>query len=176
MTIPTTEQKKASPIRAGVFADLRAAERSVAALLEVGFSAEEITVICSDETKERHFREFEHQHPAGKHTPLAAAAGGALGASLGGVTLAAGLATGGVPLIIVGGAGMMTGGLLGGFLGAMLTRGVEKEVANFYDQEVTDGNLLVAVECHRPDAEVLLVRAEHILSEAGAEPLPLPEG
>jgi hypothetical protein len=74
------------------------------------------------------------------------------------------------------GAGMMTGGLLGGFLGAMLTRGVEKEVANFYDQEVTDGNLLVAVECHRPDAEVLLAGAEHILSEAGAEPLPLPEG
>lgn len=176
MTTVTAEQKRTRPIRAGVFTTLTGTRRAIRELLEVGFTKDEITVVCSDEAKERHFREFEHQKPAGSRTPLAAAAGSALGASLGGIALAAGFATGGVPLIVIGSAGLMTGTLLGGFLGAMLTRGVEKEIANFYDQEVSRGNLLVAVECHRPTSDVLLTKAEAILSQAGAEPLPLPEG
>ena len=68
----------------------------------------------------------------------------------------------------------MTGGVLGSFLGAMLTRGVEKEAADFYDQAVTEGKLLVTVEIH--DNEGALARAEQALADAGALPLPLPEG
>jgi len=176
MTTFTAEQKKTRPIRAAVFASLAAVEQAIKELLDAGFTKDEITVVCSDEAKERHFLEFEHQKPAGSRTPLAAIAGSALGASLGGVTLAAGFATGGVTLIVIGSAGLMTGTVLGGFLGAMMTRGVEKEIANFYDQEVGEGNLLVAVECHRPRGELLLDRAEQILSASGAKPLPLPEG
>src|SRR6185436_17899022 len=116
MTAVTAEQRQTRPIRAGVFADLSAVESAIQGLLEAGFTKEEITVVCSDEAKERHFRQYEHQKPAGSHTPLAAVAGSALGASLGGVTLAAGLATGGVPLIVLGSAGLMTGTVLGGFL------------------------------------------------------------
>jgi hypothetical protein len=64
--------------------------------------------------------------------------------------------------------------VLGGFLGAMATRGVEKEAANFYDQAVSQGKLLVAVEEHEQLPSLAL--AEHVLAESGAEPLPLPEG
>ena len=176
MTQMTLEQKKTRPIRAGVFTNLEPAERAIHDLMSAGFTKDEITVICSDEAKERHFREFEHQKPAGSRTPLAAMAGSALGASLGGAVLATGFATGGVPLIVIGSAALMTGTVLGGFLGAMMTRGVEKEAANFYDQEVAAGNLLVAVECHRPEADALLRRAEEVLVGTGAEPLPLSEG
>jgi hypothetical protein len=58
----------------------------------------------------------------------------------------------------------------------MLTRGIETEVANFYDQEVAAGNLLVAVEVDEPEAKPNLADAERILAEVGAKPLPLPEG
>lgn len=166
-----------SPVRIGVFPDVASTQRAVAALLADGFTREQITVISSDEAKERHFREFEHQKPAGTNTPVAAVTGGSIGAAVGGVAgAAAGIAAGGIPFAVLGGAGMLTGGVLGGFLGAMMSRGFEKEAADFYNQSVTGGKLLVAVEMHGPAAESSLSRAELILAEAGAEPMPLVEG
>ncbi len=133
-------------------------------------------MICSDETWQRHFREFEHQQPAGKNMPLAATIGGAIGATLGGLTaVAAGAATGGLALVAAGGAAAWTGGILGGFLGAMMTRGVERELADFYDQAVRKGKILVAAEAHGQDAEPRLARAAEILAQSGAEPMPLQE-
>lgn len=166
-----------TPYRAGVYRRVRDAERAVERLLAEGFSKDQITVICSDEAKERHFKEFEHQEPAGTNTPAAAATGGAIGATLGGLTaLAAGAATGGVALVVAGGAAAWTGGVLGGFLGAMMARGTEKEPADFYQQAVKEGHLLVAVEAHGDDSEWMLARAEKVFAETGSEPLPLTEG
>jgi len=68
------------------------------------------------------------------------------------------------------------GALAGSFAGAMMTRGFEKSAADFYDQAVQSGQLLVAVEVHGPDSEPKLAEAERILHEAGAVPVPLPEG
>ncbi len=179
MTDSTLGQQQQRPVRAGVFNTAREAHTAVSELLRAGFSRQQITVICSDDAKEREFRAFEHQQPAGANTPAAIATGGGLGAAIGGVAAgaaagAAGIATGGLPLLVAGGAGLMTGGVLGGFLGAMLTRGVEKEAANFYDQAVSEGKLLVTVEVHNNDAA--LASAERVLAQAGAEPLPLTEG
>ena len=165
------------PIRLGIFATVPAAERTVQDLLSAGFTADQITVICSDPWKERSFEQFHHQDPAGTTTPAKAMAGGAIGAALGGLTVLAGAAaTGGTALLAAGGAVAWTGGVLGGLIGAMVSRGVEKELANFYDQEVQRGNLLVAVEDHGQDARHRLSEAEQILADAGAEPLPLLEG
>jgi hypothetical protein len=178
MTQATIAEKRIRPVRAGVFRDATSARLAVNNLLAAGFTRDEITVICSDEAKEQHFKEFEHQKPAGTNTPMAMAVGSSIAAGLGGITVAAGLAAGGLPLVIVGGAALMTGGVVGSFLGAMLTRGTEKEASDYYDQAVLEGKLLVAVECHTEDAERRLARAEQILDQAGseAEPLPLPEG
>ena len=102
---------------------------------------------------------------------------GAIGATLGGVAAGAmGLAIGGVPLVVAGGIGLMAGAVWGGFIGAMTTRGIEKEAANFYDQAVQDGKLLVTVEDTGARGTAHLTEAEAILSAAGAEPLPLAEG
>jgi hypothetical protein len=167
-----------TPVRVGVFSDVASTERAISRLLAAGTRREQITVICSDETKERYFREFERQKPAGSNAPAAAAAGGTFGAALGGMaTLAGGIALGGLPLLVLGGAGILTGGVVGGFLGAMLSRGFEKEAANFYDQAVQRGKLLIAVEDHTAAGPENLARAERILAESGAErPMPLPEG
>lgn len=165
-----------TPYRAGVYRRVRDAEQAVHRLLAEGFSKQQISVICSDEARERHFKEFE-QEPAGASTPAAAATGATIGAALGGLTaLAAGAATGGVALVVAGGAAAWTGGVLGGFLGAMMTRGGEKEPADFYQQAVKEGNLLVAVEVDGPDAEWMLARAERVFAETGAESFPLTEG
>jgi hypothetical protein len=164
------------PIRVGIFATVPAAERAVDALLSSGFSPEQITVVCSDPQKERNFEQFHHQDPAGTTTPAKAVAGGAIGAALGGLTILAGAATGGAALLAAGGAVAWTGGVLGGLIGAMMSRGVERELANYYDQEVQRGNLLVAVEDHGDDSKNRLREAEQILADAGAAPMPLREG
>jgi hypothetical protein len=58
----------------------------------------------------------------------------------------------------------------------MMTRGVEKELANFYQQAVVQGQILVAAEDHGPNHVDRLAEAARILSGDGAKPLPLPEG
>lgn len=163
------------PIRAAIFSRLPEADRAVHRLLESGFTKDQITVICSDEAIEEHFKEFEHQKQAGAETGTGVAAGGAIGATLGGFGALVGLtATGGVGLVVAG--GLLTAGIAGPFIGAMMTRGLEKEMADFYDQAVARGKILVGVEDHSERRHDALLIAEKIFREEGAEPFELREG
>jgi hypothetical protein len=176
MTHQVHAEKEQRPIRAAVFSRVEDARLAVSRLLAAGFTQEQITVVSSDPDKARQFHEFEHQEPAGSNTQEAAATGSAIGAALGGVAAGTiGVATGGLPLIVAGGLGFMAGAVWGGFIGAMMTRGIEKEVANFYDQEVQEGKLLVAVEACESGLRNL-DDADRILADSGADPIPLPEG
>ena len=162
---------------AGVFSTVDDATRAVHDLLAAGFTQDHITVVCSDDTKERYFREFEHQEPAGTYTPRAAVVGDTIGAALGGLSvIASAMATGSLALWAAGPITAWAGGVAGGLVGAMMTRGVEKELANYYQQAVMDGQILVAAEDHGPNQAAALTRAAKILSDAGAKPVPLPEG
>jgi hypothetical protein len=162
-------------LEVGVFATVEDARRAVNGLLGSGFSRDKITVVCSDETKERYFREFEHQDPAGTYTPTATIAGGTIGALLGGATvIVSAVATGSLALWAAGPITAWAGGVAGGLVGAMMTRGVEKELANFYQQAVIEGQILVAAETS--DTGPPLSEAARILADAGATPLTLPEG
>lgn len=173
----SVQTKPDSPVRAAVYEDVATAQEAIRSLLAAHFTPEQITVVCSDEMKERHFKRFEHQQPAGKNTPAAAATGGSIAAAAGGMTGAAiGVAVGGPAFAVLGGAGLITGALVGSFLGAMLTRGLEKEAADYYDQAVQEGKILVVVEDVSAGAVQRLAKAEQILAAAGAEPLELPEG
>jgi len=175
---PNTANQK--PIRAAIFTEIAETDRAVKNLLDAGFSKEEITVVCSDETKERYFREYEHQDQAGRNVPVAAGIGGAVGLTLFGLTaVAAGLVTGGAAFVVAGGTGMWTGSVVGGLVGAMMTRGFEREVADFYDQAVVTGDILVAVEPQGgtpADHTTRLQTAESIFRASGAKPLPLAQG
>jgi outer membrane lipoprotein SlyB len=166
------------PTRAGVYSHIREVDSVVLKLLAAGFTHNEITIVFSVHAKQNHFRDFSLQAPAGKNLPVSATAGGMTGATLGGLTTAAiGLATGVLPVAIIGAAGALTGGVVGSLLGALLTRGGEPESADFYDQAVQDGKLLVVVE-KKDGAKSAkqLDAAEKIFAESGARPLPLPEG
>jgi hypothetical protein len=174
-----TRHRTPTPVRVGVFARVAQADRAVAELLEAGFRRDQISVICP-KCGPGQFPDLEHVDPAGGHAAKAAAGGSAIGAVLGGLATIAGLtATGGLGLLAAGPllAGMGGGAVAGGFIGAMLTRGLEPEVADFYDQALQRGRILVAVEPEPgPDEERRLAEAERAFEAAGAEPIPLREG
>jgi hypothetical protein len=172
MSKATTDQR---PIRAGVFSTVADAKRAVNDLLQAGFSPSQISVVCSDPKKEQLFHEFEHQEPAGTFAPEAAIAGGAAGAIIGSLgVLASAIATGGIALWAAGPI-VVAGGAAGGLIGAMTSRGVEKELANYYQQAVLEGNILVAVDQQNADWN-RLEQAAKILSKSGTRPVSLPEG
>lgn len=168
--------KASNPIQVGVFERYDAADAAVEALLAAGFARESISVICPTCSAEQ-FPAVEHERPAGARTPAAIATGGAIGGTLGGLTAAAGIvASGGTALLIAGPllAATAVGGMVGAFIGAMSTRGFEHEIADFYDQALRKGQILVAVDTQHvpagPDGSV----AERVLVQAGAKPVSLP--
>jgi len=172
-----TTKSTNSTFEAGVFDSIDSARQAVRGLLASGFSKDQITVLCSDQTKEQYFSEFDHEQPAGTHTATAAVVGGTIGAALGGLAVVASAAvTGSLTLWAAGPITAWAGGVGGGLVGAMMSRGVEGELANFYQQAVLDGQLLVAAHDDRPENQQSLAKAAEVLASAGAKPLPLSEG
>jgi outer membrane lipoprotein SlyB len=161
------------PVRVGVFSTVEAADRVVRRLLAAGFHKDHISVVTSDKSKEQQLQRVDAQPVPGENTPEAIVAGSFVGATVGGLMLAAtAFVTGGVSLVAAGPV-LAGGALVGSFAGAMMTRGFEKEAANYYDQAVQKGKILVSVEDHGGDK---LAEAERIFAEAGAESVPLVEG
>jgi hypothetical protein len=69
---------------------------------------------------------------------------------------------------------LLGGGIAGTLLGALMARGVENEVARFYDQAVARGQILVAVHSDDSNAETIET-ARRAFRRAGALPFELPE-
>jgi Heat induced stress protein YflT domain len=171
------ERKTDRPVRVGVYSTVQQADRAVKDLLAAGFTTDQISVVCSDRHKEKLFGEMAHPVHTARQTAGAIATGGAVGATLGGLALAAtAIATGGASLLAAGTVLVGGGALAGSFTGAMMTRGFEKEIADYYDAEVRVGKILVAVEVEGEGNQARLAQAERILAAAGAEPIPLVEG
>ncbi|MDB5392185.1 MAG: hypothetical protein JWM11_7831 [Planctomycetaceae bacterium] len=155
-------------VRAGVFTDMGSAERAVVKLLANGFEKEQVMVVCSGEAREHHFRQFDSQNHTGISLHGEVATGAALGATVGGLAaIAFGLASGAIPLVIAGAAGIAGGSTMGGFMGAMMSRGVEDEFSKFYHEQMAAGHLVVVVEDHGPECETRLALASEIFTEAG---------
>lgn len=168
---------RAKPVRAAVFATIDRADVAVERLLEAGFRREQISVLCSNKAKEAHFGDLaKHQEPAGEHAVESATAGSAFGAALGTLTSIGLTTAAGISILAAGPSFIIGGAIAGGLIGAMTTRGEEKEVADFYDQSVSRGRILVAVEDQSENAEEMLTRAERVFESVGADPIPLTDG
>jgi len=175
--MPEATVTPSRPVRIGVFKSVRDAARAVQGLLDAGFQKEHVSVVCSDRAKEAHFREYEHDQPAGTTTAAAAGAGaviGAMAAAVVGATVV--VATGGIGLVVAGPLFAGAGAVVGSFVGAMSSRGVEHEVANYYDQALAGGEILVAAEIEPGEDPAKLDRARDALAAAGARPVSLPQG
>lgn len=174
MDIKELEQ---NTICVGVFKTLAEADNAIQRLLESGFDRTQLTVICSDPVKQEHFDNFQQEEVLGPSGSESAATGGMVGALLGGATAVAGLATAGGALVLIGGGALAAGigGVLGGFIGAMMDRGLHKDIADYYDQAVTKGHILVAVEDHSDSHVTTMEQAKRIFTLAGAMPVSMPE-
>jgi hypothetical protein len=151
--------------RAGTFSNLQSADRAVERLLAAGFPKEQITVLCTNEVKESHFRQLGYESPADLDAPSGGLAGASVGAAVGGlVAIAVGAATGAVPLIIAGAAGVSGGSAMGGFLGAIMNGEGDNEIVEFYGQQLRSGKILVVAEDESPQAESKLSQAAAILA------------
>jgi len=171
MTQPNNDR----PVRVAVFDRIYKAEQAVEALLLDGFEKDQISVICSDPAKEEHFKAFEGEQ-AGESAPRRAVVGSVVGASLGGLATVTALATtGGIAIAAAGHlvASLAAGGIVGGFIGAMTSRGLDKEAAEYYEQSVEKGKILVVAEGAGDEGPRKLHAAEKRFEEAGAEPVSL---
>jgi hypothetical protein len=169
-----TDAEKRS-VHVGVFRDIASADGAVQRLVDAGIPKKLITVVCPTCTAEK-YQEYKQQDRSGAHAASGAAKGGAIGAVLGGLAAAAGVAASGGAALLVAGpllAGSGGGALFGGFVGAMLTRGMEREVADFYDQALEKGQVLVAVERSEDVGDDRLALADRVFVDAGAEQVTL---
>lgn len=164
------------PIKAGIFSDPDHVEDALSKLKEGGFSYSEITVVTAVSEHQERFSSFLGRSHAGSDVEnKSLARAGAAGLGLGGAAaLTTLITTGGASVFVIGAFSGIA--LVGTFVALMMTRGIEKETADFFDQELDKGNILVAVEVHGDDAEQRLHQAEGILKEAGSKPISLPEG
>jgi hypothetical protein len=165
------------PVRVGVFGAVGEAALAVQGLLDAGFAKEHVSVVCSDRAKEAFFKDYDHDRPAGATTAGAAGAGAVIGGIAAGLVAVTGVvATGGLGLFVVGPLFAGTGAAVGTFVGAMMSRGVEHEVANYYDQALPRGDILVAAEIEADGDVAMLERAERVFENAGAHPVALTQG
>lgn len=162
------------PVKAAVFETTQAATLAVRELRKAGFSSDQISVICSRDHAHDHFGDC-HLEATHDQTDATLSSGTIAAMGLGSAVVATAVVlSGGGALVAI---GAFAGLALAGTLAAVFSsRGVGKETADFHEQALQSGNLLVAVEVHSDDAELWLERAEEVFREAGAVPVSLAEG
>ncbi len=134
------------------------AERAYDALLQHGFSKDDVNIVMSDETRSRHFGDdstVHHDSALGDKAMEDAGKGSAIGGTLGaiGAAIAAigtSLVLPGVGLVVAGPlaaafAGAGVGGLAGGLIGALVGSGVPEETAKTYESGLKQGGIVVGV-------------------------------
>lgn len=152
-----------------VFKSRPAAAEAVDELINAGFSTDDVSVLMTDETRGREFGIEEHSK-----APEGAAAGGAVGGTIG--AIAAGLAATGVVAapgiglvaagpIVASLAGAGAGAATGGVTGALAGLGFKEHEAKLYADTVEEGSILIGVEAHDDRAG----RAEQILDNCGGQ-------
>lgn len=145
----------------GLFPDRDSAERAYAKLSDRGYSRDDINVVMSEDTKQKHFAKGTAQTELGNKAAEGAGVGGAVGGTLGAI-LAAVTATGtslalpGLGLVIAGplaaaAAGAGAGAATGGLLGALVGWGIPEERVKRYESGLKQGGILMGVAPRSPE-------------------------
>jgi hypothetical protein len=151
---------------AATFDTVAAADEAIRRLRLAGFTEDELTVVCPGQFKGECLCATPDAETAGAGAAEVIAKGGAAGAALGGMALAAAVLTGGVTAPA---AALLIGGsaIAGGFSNLIVTKGYEVEPNDYVKQAVHAGRIVVGVDVHGEDPERRLARAERILADAG---------
>ncbi|HYN85704.1 MAG TPA: DUF2382 domain-containing protein [Pyrinomonadaceae bacterium] len=147
-----TSQRRSQTV-AGLFKDRESAESAYNSLAERGYSNEEINVIMSDETREKHFSDADGETEFGSKAAEGAGKGSAIGGTAGAVigaiaAIGTSVAIPGLGLLVAGpiagallGAG--AGGATGGLIGALVGSGIPEDRAKEYEEGVKQGGIVV---------------------------------
>ena len=167
-----------TPYVTGLFPDRDSAERAYQRAADRGYKSDDMNVVMSDETRERHFGSTD-----GRTTELGskAAEGAGIGAGIGGTVgaIAAAIAAVGTSVVLPGlgfviagpiaaalvGAG--AGGAAGSLVGALVGWNIPEERVKEYESGIRDGGILMGVKPR--NAEDAADLEEHWRSTAGTE-------
>src|ERR1700687_3193366 len=153
-----TQQISEVQSHAGAFETIAEADQAIRRLLAAGFSKDQLVVICPAKFQD-HFRPKVPQ----AETPVAGAEdaivkAGIVGASLGGLALAATVLTGGgaavAAAVLIGG-----GAIAGGFSNLIISKGYEEEADDHYKEAIAQGRIVVGVEVPGADGGGRLAEA-----------------
>lgn len=161
----------------GVFDKVEGADKAVGSFERRGIPRDQITVLVSEEGRERHLGESgKLEIEKGTKAAEGFAAGSAIGGTVGAVTgaiVAAGSTIAIPPLgLVVAGpvaaalAGAAAGGATGGLVGALIGAGMPEYQAKHYEESLKEGGIVVGADA-RSEEEADEMEGE--LKAAGAE-------
>lgn len=140
-----------------IFPDREVADRAFLQLEAAGVSPSDINIIMSDEAR-RSYYTIEESSKVDEGTAAGAGIGGILGAIAGIVASAGVIVVPGLNLVVAGTlvsalAGTAVGGMAGGLLGFFVGAGIPEHEAKYYEKEIKEGNVFVAVKAHTPEQQ-----------------------
>jgi len=143
------------PMLTGMFADRESTEKAYNALHDRGYSKDDINLVMSDKTREKHFSKENDNSELGTKAAETAGTGSAIGGTIGaivGVIAAIGTSVviPGLGLIVAGPlaaglAGAGAGGITGGLIGALVGTGIPEDRAKIYESGINDGHVVMGV-------------------------------
>jgi hypothetical protein len=150
----------------GLFKDRESAERAYSSLSNRGYTTDDVNLLMTDETRDRHFGDGTADTDLGSKAlegaGVGSAIGGTLGAIIGGIAaIGTSVILPGVGLIVAGPlaaalAGAGAGGLSGGLIGALVGSGIPDEHAAEYENGIKNGGIYMGVNARNDeDADYL---------------------
>lgn len=145
----------------GLFNDRASAEAAYNAASARGYHQDDVDVIMSDETRNRHFVSGGTETELGNKAAEGAGIGGAIGGTLGAVVAAVAavgtsIAIPGLGLVVAGPlaaaiAGAGAGAASGGLVGALIGWNMPEERVKDYEEGIKNGGILVGVRAKTDD-------------------------
>lgn len=138
----------------GMFRDKESTEGAYRSLRDRGYADDEINVMMSNETRDKHFSDGDTELEGNKAlegTGAGAAIGGTLGAIIGGIAaIGTNVLLPGLGLVVwgpiaAGLAGAGAGGLTGGLVGALIGWGIPEDRAKEYESGIREGGTVLGV-------------------------------
>ncbi|HYD93903.1 MAG TPA: hypothetical protein VEC01_01160 [Noviherbaspirillum sp.] len=158
-----TTSRQNSGMVTGLFYDRDSAERAYRSVSDRGYGNDDLNLVMSDETRQKHFAgdagnaTTELGNKAAEGAGIGGALGGTLGAALAAIAATgASVALPGLGLVIAGplaaaAAGAGAGAATGGLLGALIGWGVPEERVKRYESGLKEGGILMGVKTRSDD-------------------------
>ncbi|HEY0048908.1 MAG TPA: hypothetical protein VGB68_06470 [Pyrinomonadaceae bacterium] len=150
-----------SRLVSGLFNDRQSAERVYSSLESRGYSKDDVNLMMSDETRNRHFGEGTPETELGSKALEGAGAGSAIGGTLGAIiggiaAIGTNVLLPGLGLVVAGPifaalAGAGAGGLTGGLVGALIGSGIPEEHAAEYESGIKNGGVYMGVNARNDE-------------------------